>query len=265
MTVAGLDVVIADDSEDMRELLAAALEETGRFGVVARCRDGAEALEAVRDHRPDLALIDLAMPGVGGLDVLSEMVVASPETRVIVVSGFPRGRLSHLTLTHGAVGYVEKGLSARTMVNDVVSVAGMLDAVEMALAEKRTHLDRDPRSSAAARRFVEETLEHWECGPLLDTVNLLVSELVTNSILHADSPADIAVLLKPEVVRVEVTDRGAGMPGVKAAESVATSGRGMALVEMLSSSWGVEPTPQGKTVWFEVTRPDDIHRGGSTT
>lgn len=256
MTSDTFRVVVADDSADMRALLSAALEATGRFQVVARCSDGVEALEAVRRHQPDLALLDLGMPNLGGIEVLPDLVAASPSSRVIVVSGFPRGRLAHMTLAQGAVGYVEKGLSAKAMVNDIVSVAGMLEAVSWALAESRAHLDRDPRSSAAARRFVEETLRRWECDGLLDTVNLLVSELVTNSIVHADSAADIAVLLKPDAVRIEVTDHGQVMPAVRDADGSATSGRGMAMVEMLSSSWGVAPGPQGKTVWFEVPRPD---------
>ncbi|MEO7836621.1 MAG: response regulator [Acidimicrobiales bacterium] len=249
-------VVVADDYEDMRELLATALLETGRFDVVARCGDGEGALQAVRNHAPDLALLDLGMPGVGGVDVLPEFAAASPQTRVVVVSGFPRGHLAQLTVAHGAVGYVEKGLSVKAMVNDIISVAGMLEAVAFALAEGRVHLERDPRSGAAARRFVEETLHRWDCQDLLDTVNLLVTELVTNSVIHADSAADVAVLLKPDAVRIEVSDTGREVPRLYAPNEDATSGRGMALVETLSSAWGVEPAPEGKTVWFEVARPD---------
>jgi len=260
MAGAAFRVVVADDYDDMRELLAAALEETGRFEVVARCGDGDDAVEAVRRYTPDLALLDLGMPGVGGIEVLRRLVAASPETRVIVVSGFPRGRLAHLTLAHGAVGYVEKGLSAKAVVSDIISVAGMLETVASALAENRAHLERDPRSSAAARRFVEAKLQRWDCGELLDTVNLLVSELVTNSVLHAESAADIAVFLKPDSVRIEVSDTGQDFPELHGPSGQATSGRGVALVEMLSSAWGVEPTTEGKTVWFEVPRPDGMSR-----
>ena len=251
-------VVVADDSEDMRELLAAAMEATGHFEVVGRAGDGAAALEAIRTWRPDLALLDLGMPGVGGMEVLPDMAAASPDTKIIVVSGFPRGRLAYRTMEHGAVGYVEKRLSAKAVVNDVVSVAGMLEVVALALAENRKHLERDPRSSATARRFVEETLRRWECDGVLDTVTLLVSELVTNSIIHADSAADIAVLLKPHSVRIEVTDRAEAVPDVRRVDEEATSGRGLALVETLSSAWGVRPVPGGKTIWFEVARPDEM-------
>lgn len=253
-------VVVADDFEGMRELLAAALESSGRFEVVARCASGTETVEAVRGHVPDLVLLDLGMPGTGGIDVLPDVVAASPATRVIVVSGFPRGRLVHRTMAHGAVGYVEKGLSAKAMVDDIVAVAGMMEAVASALDEHRTRLERDLRSSAAARRFVGEALRRWECDGLLDTVNLLVSELVTNSVLHAGSAPDIAVLLKPDAVRIEVSDEGGTLPDVAEAAADATSGRGLALVEALASAWGVEDLPGGKTVWFEVSRPDVMPR-----
>lgn len=249
-------VVIADDFDGMRALLAAALEATDRFEVVARCASGEEALDAVRAHAPDLALLDLGMPGTGGIDILPQLVAASPLTRVVVVSGFPRGRLAHLILGQGAVGYVEKGLSAKAMVDDIVAVAGMLEAVTAALEALRSRFERDPRSSAAARRFVGEALRRWECEGLLDTVNLLVSELVTNSVLHARSEPDVAVLLTPDAVRIEVSDQGGALPDVVEPSDEATSGRGLALVETLSSAWGVEASPGGKTVWFEVGRPD---------
>jgi len=223
--------------------------------VVGWAANGAEALEVVRACQPDLALLDLGMPGVGGIDVLADLLAASPRTQVVVVSGSPRGRLAPLAHGHGAVGYVEKGLSAKAMVNSIVSVAGLLEAVQSALLERsRAHLERDPRSSAAARRFVGETLSRWECGGVLDTVNLLVSELVTNSVLHTRSAADIAVLLTPDSVRIEVSDQGEGIPRVREAGENATSGRGLAMVEALASAWGVETTPLGKTVWFEVSR-----------
>lgn len=257
---AAFRVVVADDLEDMRALLAAALENTGRFEVVAMAGDGVEALAAMRTWQPDLALLDLGMPAAGGIDVLPAMIDASPRTRVVVVSGFPRGRLASYALGRGAVGYVEKGLSAKAMVDDVVAVAGALEAVAWALAEDRTHLEPDLRSSATARRFVEETLRRWDCDDVLDAVTLLVSELVTNSILHAGSPAEVAVVLKTDALRIEVSDHGEGLPVPRDAGSDATSGRGLALVDSLSSSWGVDSGEGGKTVWFEVPRLDTSPR-----
>ncbi|MGI8683517.1 MAG: response regulator [Acidimicrobiales bacterium] len=253
-------VVVADDLEDMRELLAAALVASGRFEVVARAADGDEAVRAVQAFEPDLALLDLGMPGAGGMAVLPRLAAASPRTRVVVVSGFPRGRLASLAGGLGAVGYVEKNLSPRAMVDGIVAVAGALEAAASALAQDSTYLEGDARSSAAARRFVEETLRRWECEDVLDAVTLLVSELVTNSVVHAGSGAEVAVLLKPDALRIEVSDSGGGTPGRRDADGGATSGRGLSMVETLSSAWGVEQAGSGKTVWFELRRPDGVPR-----
>src|SRR5262249_3526502 len=82
-------VVVADDGEDMRELIVAALELSGSFVVVGRAADGADAIVEVGRHQPDLAVIDLAMPVVSGLEAIPGIRAASPETKVVVVSGFP--------------------------------------------------------------------------------------------------------------------------------------------------------------------------------
>ena len=256
MGSAAFTVVLADDSPETRELLATALEMQGQFEVVGQAANGHEAIALVTEHHPDLALLDLGMPDLGGLEALPILRERSPETRVVVVSGFPRGRLADVVAHHGAIGYVEKGLSPRRMVDAVVAVAGLLELVEEVLARSTAQLDRDLRSGAAARRFMEETLGRWDCGGVLDVVNLLVSELVTNAVVHAHSEPSVAILLTGTTVRIEVTDSAGAMPAVKEAADSDTSGRGMALVETLASAWGVLPRAGGKTVWFEVPRPD---------
>jgi CheY-like chemotaxis protein len=232
---AAFRVVVADDFDGMRALLSAALEADGRFDVIATAADGEGALRAVRSVSPDLVLLDLGMPGPGGIDVLPALATASPQTRV---------------------GYVEKGLSAKAMVDDIVAVAGAVEAVALAVAEVRTSLDWDARSSATARRFVEETLRRWDCEEVLETVKLLVSELVTNSVVHGGSAPEVAVLLRTDALRIEVSDRGEGVPAPRTAADDATSGRGLAMVEVLASAWGVDATGGGKTVWFELPRLD---------
>src|SRR5438445_28966 len=118
--------VVADDAEDMRELIVAALEANGRFEVVAQAADAAGAADRV--------------------------------------------------------------------------------------PERHRHRAEDTRSPSAARRFVTETLNRWDCATALDTVELLVSEVVTNAVLHAESAPDVAVQLLPDTIRVEVTDRDPRLP-----------------------------------------------------
>jgi DNA-binding NarL/FixJ family response regulator len=248
-------VVLADDDDDMRLLMRSALHRDGRFEVVAEAGDGDAAVEATRRLTPDLVLLDLAMPGRGGLEALPLLHEASPTTRVVVVSGFPGDRLEAVTRAGGAVGYVEKGLSPKQTVLDVLAVAGVLDAISGALSA-HARFDQDLASGRAARRFMSETLDQWAVGDLLDSVNLLVTELVTNAIVHAESDAEVAVVLTPTALRVEVADRGGGMAERKDADTFDTSGRGMALVDTLATSWGVLPRDDGgKVIWFELDRP----------
>ena len=84
------------------------------------------------------------------------------------------------------------------------------------------------------------------------TTVLLASELVTNGVLHARTDLVVRYLLYPDCVRVEVLDGNSRMPGPVAAPLDATSGRGLALVQSLADNWGIERTPVGKTVWFEI-------------
>ncbi|MFF5259977.1 ATP-binding protein [Actinomadura viridis] len=109
------------------------------------------------------------------------------------------------------------------------------------------------RSVAHARRFVREVLGP---EPVADTVELCVSELVTNAVRHSASgdggQVTVAVIADGDVIRGEVTDDGAAgsTPHVRD-EPCAEGGRGMMIVDALSTRWGVTSAPPGATVWFE--------------
>lgn len=118
--------------------------------------------------------------------------------------------------------------------------------------EARLALRPVPASAALARLFVERTLGDWGCNGLLDASRLLVSELVTNAVLHARTDVELSVRLVPRGVRVEVSDGSSGAPVVRHYEDEAMTGRGLALVEELASTWGVDERAGGKTVWFEI-------------
>ena len=118
--------------------------------------------------------------------------------------------------------------------------------------EARLALRPVPASAAHARLFVERTLGGWGCNGLVDAARLLVSELVTNAVLHARTDVDLVVRLVPRGIRIEVEDQSAAAPVVRRYEDEAMTGRGLALVDQLASRWGVEPGDGGKAVWFEL-------------
>jgi anti-sigma regulatory factor (Ser/Thr protein kinase) len=113
-------------------------------------------------------------------------------------------------------------------------------------------LPPEPSSATRARTLARERLAASCSSDTLDTVALLVTELVTNAILHARTPLLLTLESHPGSLRICVEDKSNEQPAVRRYESDAVTGRGLALVEQLASSWGVDTTPSGKVVWCEV-------------
>lgn len=88
----------------------------------------------------------------------------------------------------------------------------------------------------------------------LDAISVMVSELVTNAICHGAQPVSITVSAGPKIVRVEVRDGSTLLPRVLGLDPERVGGNGMRIVDVMSTSWGVDPASAGKSVWFEVTR-----------
>jgi len=112
-------------------------------------------------------------------------------------------------------------------------------------------LPPEPSSAARARTLTREQLKAYPTDTS-ETVALLVTELVTNAILHARTPMQLTLEARPGHVRICVQDESPDQPAVRHYASDAVTGRGLALVEQLASSWGVDSTPLGKVVWCEV-------------
>lgn len=106
-------------------------------------------------------------------------------------------------------------------------------------------------SAHAARGFVRREVAGFS-ESMVEATLLLVSELVTNAVLHARSSVSVEVKHLRRGVRVEVTDMSPLPPVLLPRSDTAGGGRGMALVDAVSTRWGVTAIPNGKTVWFEV-------------
>ena len=124
----------------------------------------------------------------------------------------------------------------------------------MNLIEVRTMLTPHPTSVGAARRFVRDVLMSRQVSDgVVDTVELLTSEVVTNAIVHARSGPQLAVEVDDDVVRVAVRDLSPELPVRRLGQVDDVSGRGVVIVEELASAWGVDRERDGaKRVWFEV-------------
>jgi anti-sigma regulatory factor (Ser/Thr protein kinase) len=120
----------------------------------------------------------------------------------------------------------------------------------------------EPRSIAASRDFVDRTLAQWGFSESSDIARLLVDELVTNAIVHAQSAAVVRLGHDDgRVLRIEVEDSDAAKePTPAVPDESATQGRGLQLVDGLSRSWGFERTAGGKVVWCEMELTGGLHR-----
>lgn len=118
----------------------------------------------------------------------------------------------------------------------------------------------EPERVSEARQHLRELLHDW-CSPdQVDSAVLLLSEVLTNVLVHTDSDA----LLEAEVtggpegrrMHIEVTDSGDDLPHVRTPGELASSGRGLLLIEFLAHVWGVAPRGEGKSIWFELNESD---------
>lgn len=146
---------------------------------------------------------------------------------------------------------------------------------ENAERQLRLSLAAEPVSVPAARRFVADGLSSWGLLDLLDDATLCVSELAANAALHSSASfMHVGLRAYDGAVRVSVEDDGAvpaqavvprpGFPGPDdpgelVLEDEATTGRGLAIVSILASAWGVEHTGHGKRVWCEISGSQDEH------
>lgn len=108
-----------------------------------------------------------------------------------------------------------------------------------------------------ARQFVRRTLIALGCRTVTDDAELLVSEVVTNAVLHGGvNYAPVTVQRVQQAIRIEVVDPGPSFPAERRPIDISTpGGLGLGIVESVSSRWGVTLSDPGKTVWFELDLP----------
>ncbi len=137
-----------------------------------------------------------------------------------------------------------------------------------AAPRRRIQLEHSPRSPARARAAATEALNALvgappgvayadlsdSCAALVDEMSLVVSELVTNAVRHAEPPVALEIEVSDDEVLVAVDDGSPGRPGVTHPPFGAEGGRGLQLVDQVSAETGIRPQPPGKTVWAALRR-----------
>jgi serine/threonine-protein kinase RsbW len=118
---------------------------------------------------------------------------------------------------------------------------------------RHADLDGSRHSPARARATVRQMADEAGLRPdAAEVLALLASELVTNAVMHGEPPIELDASVDGQVARVTVSDHDARMPSLRRPGPDDASGRGLAIVEALSSRWHAEPAAEGKRVWFEL-------------
>jgi DNA-binding NarL/FixJ family response regulator len=112
-------IVIADDHEMVRRGVVATLADVERWTVVAQANNGREAAALVETHEPDIAILDLSMPELNGLDATRRILAVRPETCILILTAHESEQLVREVLNAGARGYVLKSDAGRILVRAV--------------------------------------------------------------------------------------------------------------------------------------------------
>jgi anti-sigma regulatory factor (Ser/Thr protein kinase) len=116
----------------------------------------------------------------------------------------------------------------------------------------------EPIHVAAARRFVDGHLRDHGLGSAADVVLLVVSELATNAVLHTRGPFSVSLGMREQVLTLSVRDGSLVAPGKQTVHGLMDPrGRGLLIVDRLSTAWGVSPESDGKSVWACFELPKD--------
>jgi len=115
-----------------------------------------------------------------------------------------------------------------------------------------------PDCVGQSRRVVRELLQHGDRPDLVEPTLLLVSELVTNALLHAGTEIELRAALDGTGVRVEVGDGSPHLPSRRRYAATSGTGRGLLMLESLVDDWGITRHRRGKTVWFELSGDEHV-------
>jgi DNA-binding NarL/FixJ family response regulator len=237
---ASIRVVVADENAATRGELRAALDTSRGYEVVGEAADGQRAIDATLLVQPDVLVCGMGLPGMSGLEVSRRVRDALLRTVVVVVSDLTT---AVATRAHDEIA------------NDIDCLTGHRDGALRPVAT--VELGMAETSAALGRQFIEEELAEQRLDGLGRSAALLVSEVVTNAVVHARSHSWVALKHTGARVRVEVTDCGGGAVMLRPLTPSAVGGRGLHIVNGIADLWGAVSTPALKTVWFELATHED--------
>jgi two-component system response regulator DesR len=145
-----ITVLLADDETLIRDALASLLALEEGIEVVAVAAAGPEALAAARRHRPDVALLDLQMPGLDGIAVAEQLQTEMPDTACVIVTSHARPGYLKTALAAGVRGFLPKTVSAKVLTSVITTVAAGGRYVDPQLAAEAIGAGDSPLSPREA-------------------------------------------------------------------------------------------------------------------
>jgi two-component system NarL family response regulator len=135
-TEAAIRILIVEDHQVVRQGFVALLRMVGGMEVIAEASSGAQAIELYRLHKPDVTLMDLRMPGMGGVETITAIRAEFPEARVIVLTTFDGDEDIYRAIQAGARGYLLKGMGIDELVEAIETVHRGRSKIPAAIAER---------------------------------------------------------------------------------------------------------------------------------
>jgi len=135
-----ITVLLADDNAAVRKGLCALLKAAGQLEVVGQARNGRDAVKMARTLRPDVILMDIAMPVLNGMEATRQILAANPAAKVLILSAYSDDAYIECGTEVGAVGFLEKQTAAETLADAIREVANGKLFFSPAIAKRIAHL-----------------------------------------------------------------------------------------------------------------------------
>jgi len=149
-------IVIVDDHDIIRAGIKSVLAGHSEYEVCAEAADGDKALEAVAEFKPDILLLDISMPKIGGLDIIARVKRVSPQTKIIIISVHKLGAYVLKALRQGVSGYLNKDNVAEELILALGKVNSGKVYLGQAISEYLVDSLKETKESNAARALLNE-------------------------------------------------------------------------------------------------------------
>lgn len=188
-------VLLCDDHEIVREAVKARMAAVTGVEIVGEAESGEEMVEKVQEHKPDVCIVDVELPGIDGIDTTREILKVQPEARVIIFTAHAQPDLLTLALRAGASGYVLKSAPSEDIARaiEVVAGGGTFVGTELGKGTGAGEVEKLLELTPREREILELLAEGLRVKQVADRLSL--------------SPATVHTHVRNAIARMEVDTR----------------------------------------------------------